>query len=115
MLVKFTLIGDANLDGTVNLTDLLDLLNSYGQTGVDWADGDFNYDGTVNLTDLLALLNNYGQNASLASASVGMTAIPEPTTSTVLLLSFAAVFRRRRAISMRDCGTRSASPRSGLS
>lgn len=67
VLIKYTLVGDANLDGAVNLTDLLALLNNYGQSDRDWAQGDFNYDGTVNLTDLLALLNNYGQSSSVAS------------------------------------------------
>jgi Dockerin type I domain len=56
--------GDANLDGTVNITDLLVLLNNYNQTGKDWEQGDFNFDGTVNITDLLLLLNNYNDTAS---------------------------------------------------
>lgn len=80
VLLKTTLIGDANLDGTVNLTDLLALLNNYDETGRDWAEGDFNYDGTVNLTDLLALLNNYDLSAQatstalLSGSSTGLTA-----------------------------------------
>lgn len=68
LLLKYALIGDANLDGTVNLTDLLVLLNNYGQSGKDWSDGDFNYDGTVNLTDLLGLLNNYGISGGSATS-----------------------------------------------
>jgi hypothetical protein len=70
VLLKYDLIGDTNLDGTVNLTDLLALLNSYGQSGKDWAHGDLNYDGTVNLTDLLELLNNYGGVSSNTSISL---------------------------------------------
>src|ERR1700733_11506604 len=69
LLLEYAIVGDANLDGTVNLTDLFTLLNNYGEIGKDWSEGDFNYDGTVNLTDLLALLNNYGQSANLAGLS----------------------------------------------
>jgi hypothetical protein len=88
VLLRYTKTGDSNLDGTVNLTDLLNLLNSYGQTGKDWSQGDVNYDGTVNLTDLLELLNTYGQvantslNASViapqAATAPAMTAPAEP-------------------------------------
>jgi hypothetical protein len=83
VLIKYTLVGDDNLDGTVNLTDLLTMLNSYRQANRDWAQGDFNYDGTVNLTDVLALLNNYGlvsKGASLESTRV----VPEPCAATIL-------------------------------
>lgn len=91
------LVGDTNFDGTVNLTDLLTLLNNYGESGKDWQDGDFNYDGTVNLTDLLALLNNYGQSASLADSSLsGSQVAPEPATFGFLSLGFAALLTRRR-------------------
>ena len=58
--VKYTLIGDTNLDGTVNYTDLLTLSQHYGQTGTSWAQGDFFYNQTTNFSDLLALAQNYG-------------------------------------------------------
>lgn len=95
VLLKYTLVGDANLDGTVNLTDLLALLNNYGQSNKDWAAGDFNYDGTVNLTDLLALLNNYGQTATLASAA-GTSSVPEPGAISLLAIGAMALVPRRR-------------------
>jgi hypothetical protein len=47
VLVKYTLLGDANLDGTVNFNDFSILQTHYGQAG-DWSAGDFNYDGSVN-------------------------------------------------------------------
>ena len=31
------LLGDANLDGTVNITDLSKVLTNYDKTGMDWA------------------------------------------------------------------------------
>lgn len=97
LLIEYALVGDANLDGTVNLTDLLVLLNNYGQSSKDWAEGDFNYDGTVNLTDLLALLNNYGQSATLADDSfTGARVVPEPTSACLLALSALGLLGRRR-------------------
>jgi hypothetical protein len=86
VLIKYTLAGDANLDGTVNLTDLLDLLNSYALSGRDWAEGDFNYDGTVNLTDLLTLLNSYGESNTSAE-SLDYSSESEPTVVYILVLN----------------------------
>jgi lysophospholipase L1-like esterase len=97
LLVEYALVGDTNLDGTVNLTDLLTLLNNYGQTSRDWAQGDFNYDGTVNLTDLLSLLNNYGQSATLASSSLFTSqVVPEPATCTLFALGLTTFLPRPR-------------------
>ena len=61
ILVKYTLGGDANLDGAVNKQDLQILANDYGQTNANWDQGDFNYDGTVNMADLMILVNNFAQ------------------------------------------------------
>jgi hypothetical protein len=43
---------------------------------MDWSAGDFNYDGTVNLTDLLTLLNNYGQSANPVGSSARVVPEP---------------------------------------
>lgn len=94
LLIERTLIGDTNLDGTVNLTDLLALLNNFDQTGATWSQGDFNYDGTVNLTDLLGLLNNYGQTAS-SSAFASPHAVPEPALTGLALVAVGLLARRR--------------------
>jgi hypothetical protein len=80
-----TLIGDNNLDGEVNLTDLLGLLNNYGQTGALWSQGDINYDGVVNLIDLLQTLNTFGQNEPvplIAGPAVATAASASPATVT---------------------------------
>jgi hypothetical protein len=85
----------------VNITDLLSLLNNYGDTGADWAEGDFNYDGTVNITDLLMLLNNYNQSATQVAASradfTAALAVPEPASIGVLLACGLGLLSRRRA------------------
>jgi hypothetical protein len=100
VIVRTTLRGDANLDGSVNFDDLLKLAANYNGTG-GWAQGDFTYDGSVNFDDLLKLASNY--NTSLPSGSfagdwaLAQSAVPEPTTA---LLAFAAAVplmsRRRR-------------------
>jgi len=65
---KYTLVGDVNLDGAVNITDVNALVPHYNSTG-SWTGGDFNYDGQVNITDVNALVPNY--NTSLGSQVLG--------------------------------------------
>src|SRR5690348_665529 len=55
------LAGDANLDGTVDLSDLLTLTRNFGKTNATWAMGDFNADGSVGLADFTLLTQNYGK------------------------------------------------------
>src|SRR5262249_51229301 len=47
VLVRYTLYGDANLDGSVDTVDFNLLAASFSQTGKFWFNGDFNYDTTV--------------------------------------------------------------------
>jgi len=54
-LLRYTLAGDANLDGKVDFADLLVVAQRYNGAAAGWIDGDFNFDGKVNLSDLLAL------------------------------------------------------------
>ncbi len=61
VLVRATRLGDTNLDGIVNFTDLLALARNYNQPG-NWIQGDADYDGNIGFTDLLALARNYGQS-----------------------------------------------------
>lgn len=51
--------GDVDLDGMVNVTDLLKLLAAWGARAPGDAPADFNHDGLVNVTDLLTLLGNW--------------------------------------------------------
>ena len=50
--------GDFNLDGEVNVTDLLSLLGAWGVC--PGCPEDTNLDGSINVTDLLTLLANWG-------------------------------------------------------
>jgi hypothetical protein len=69
VVVKFTLAGDANLDGVVNFNDLDALGRHLNTTGNDWANGNFNYDpnGVVNFNDL----DTIGQNLNKALGALG--------------------------------------------
>jgi N-acetylneuraminic acid mutarotase len=71
--LKFTLVGDANLDGAVNTVDLQRVLSDFNGPGA-WDQGDFNYDGTVNTADLQPLLFNFNTTLPAtagAAASAG--------------------------------------------
>jgi hypothetical protein len=66
--LKYTLTGDANLDGQVNSADLQRLL-AFFNNGGGWDQGDFNYDGQVNSADLQGLLFNFNQATPMAIAA----------------------------------------------
>jgi VCBS repeat protein/FG-GAP repeat protein len=66
--IKYTLTGDANLDGKVDIFDLNTLLPHFNSTG-PWTAGDFTYDGKVDVFDLNALLPNYNQSLPALSTS----------------------------------------------
>ncbi len=60
VLIRRTLKGDADMNGTVDFTDLLRLAAVYNIPGwQQWTEGDFNNDGTVNFDDLLIQAANY--------------------------------------------------------
>jgi len=65
--------GDANLDGTVNASDLNALAINWQATVDPWSQGDFNADGVVNATDLNALAISWQQSIPMAAQ-----AVPEP-------------------------------------
>jgi autotransporter-associated beta strand protein len=71
--LKYTLYGDANLDGTVNSLDLQRLLFAFNTPG-GWDQGDFNYDGNVNAVDLQQLLFNFNTSISGMAAASKSTA-----------------------------------------
>ncbi len=88
--VEYTLYGDANVDGSVNLSDLGFLGDNYGlTTGATWAMGDFNYDGKVNLSDLGFLGDQYGGH--VAGFVTAGPANPAPEPGTLVLLAAASV------------------------
>jgi hypothetical protein len=68
--VKYTLLGDANLDGLVNAADFTILAANFNQPATSWDQGDFNYDGLVNAADFTDLAANFNQGISLPAAAV---------------------------------------------
>ena len=82
-------MGDTNLDGLVNDTDLAALEATYGSAG-GWDNGNLGHDGIVNATDLALLAVNY------VPGEGGEAGVPEPATLSLLALAGVAMLRRRR-------------------
>jgi hypothetical protein len=104
--IKYTFAGDANLDGKVNITDLLALAQHYN-TGADvWTGGDFNYDGVTNSADLALLAANWQAgvsaplgmplDAQLASLGLPETGVPEPAAPALVGLGLTGLLSDRR-------------------
>ena len=80
--------GDANQDGSVDLSDLSIVLNNFGNTSSNWTNGNFDGSSTINLTDLSDVLNNFGTslNTPIVTATPTSTettpADPTPITTT---------------------------------
>lgn len=70
-MAKDFVLGDVNLDGAVNSTDLGVLLNNFGWNwhSLRWSEGDLNADGTIDSTDLGQLLVNFGFETPSAGVS----------------------------------------------
>jgi hypothetical protein len=112
VLVRYTLLGDATLDGVVDFNDLVKLAQNYntrvaGVTSSWWYRGDFNYDGNVDFADLVKLAQNY--NAAMPSGAVAGAAAsfegdlaaafaqaPEPGGVWVIAVAAAGALGRRR-------------------
>ena len=54
-----SVVGDANLDRTVDFADFLILSTSFGSTDATWSDGDFSCNGSVGFDDFLMLSANF--------------------------------------------------------
>jgi hypothetical protein len=74
------LLGDTNLDGHVDVTDLGNLASNYGNGGTAfWQQGDFDYNGAVDVTDLGDLATNYGATLAAGSGAVAADMLARPT------------------------------------
>jgi autotransporter-associated beta strand protein len=100
--VSFAAPGDVDLDGTVNVFDLVAINGSgtynTGRPAV-WNEGDFTYDGTTDIFDLVAIGSGatYGRGTYFPTSAVqpALSPVPEPGGSLWVLglvLSVAGLF-----------------------
>ncbi len=71
--IKYTLMGDANLDGIVSGDDFTILAGNLGKSGISaWDKGNFLYSPTGSITgdDFTALVNNLGKQANISAAAL---------------------------------------------
>jgi hypothetical protein len=103
ILIKYTYLGDTNLDGVVDIATDFQMFKGGLFGGLSgWENGDFNYDGVVDIATDFQMFKGglFGQGGQLVSAG----GVPEPCTLALLALGAAlslskgglAVLRRRR-------------------
>jgi hypothetical protein len=100
--IKYTLLGDADLDGSVTGSDFTALAGNLGKSRVGWDKGDFLYTGSVTGSDFTALIQNLGKSAigadvaipasdytaidAFAAANGLMADVPEPTSKGIVVI-----------------------------
>ncbi len=111
--VKYTLLGDANLDGLVTGDDFTILVGNLGKSISGWDKGDFLYTGLVTGDDFTALVGNLGKSATGADVAIpaadiaaidafaaannlALPSVPEPATMSLLAIGTIGVLARRR-------------------
>jgi hypothetical protein len=102
LLVRYTYSGDANIDGTVDLTDFTFLAANFNKgSGAVWLEGDFNYDQKVDLTDFTFLASNFNQSFPADGGGLG-SSVPEPTSMFALIGAASGLMFRRRRSHLKD-------------
>jgi hypothetical protein len=82
ILIRYTVLGDLNLDKTVTISDFIDLSANFNLAG-GWREGDLNFDKQITISDFIDLSSNFNQTLSgeaipipaqpMAAASVELT------------------------------------------
>jgi len=113
VVARYTLMGDATLNGTVDFNDLVKLAQNYNTTVSAtteswWTHGDFTYDGIVDFNDLVKLAQNYNTALPAAGSIPGASAafeadvarafasVPEPSTFGLAAIAGCALAAKRR-------------------
>jgi hypothetical protein len=99
--VRYTVMGDTNLDRVVNSTDAIQMSRNYLVAGrTNWDQGNFNYDTTINFADAQILQKNFNAVASgsVVAANTTATATVNVATPTATLdvLPADSAFRTRK-------------------
>jgi hypothetical protein len=76
VLLRYTLLGDANQDGGVDVTDLGILATNWQGTNKTFGQGDFNYDRMIDVTDLGILATNWQKSLPIASSTMIERSLP---------------------------------------
>jgi hypothetical protein len=77
VLIRYTITGDGNLDGSVDLTDFTYLAANFNAAGVRWWQGDYDYNNSVDLTDFTMLAANF--NSSSGAQALAASQAPART------------------------------------
>ncbi|MDG2384533.1 MAG: PEP-CTERM sorting domain-containing protein [Pirellulaceae bacterium] len=93
-----TWMGDANLDGEFNSSDLVQVFSFAKYESGDsagWAEGDFSGDSFFNSSDLVAAFSDAGYE----QGARGVAVVPEPTAGLLLIVGAVQLllFRRRKS------------------
>jgi hypothetical protein len=91
LLSRLTLLGDADLSGTVDIGDFSRLAAAFNTAG-GWSKGDFDFSGTIDIGDFSQLAANFNQSLP---TDLPRGSVPEPSAVTVLLTAGALIRRRR--------------------
>jgi hypothetical protein len=90
--ILYTLLGDANLDGSVNGSDFTIMAKKFNQAVPNgWDKGDFNYDGAVNGTDFTLLAKNFNQAAQIGAVVPAVKIAAAPAAAVTPAVAVAAV------------------------
>ena len=100
ILIGAELVGDANGDGAVDLSDLSIVLNNFGSATGEWTSGNFDHGGTVDLTDLSDVLNSFGETVIVSPSPGRMAAeaVPEVGSGVMIGVGGVLLVHRRRRI-----------------
>jgi fibronectin-binding autotransporter adhesin len=118
LIIEPDVLGDTDLNGSVNIHDLQTLLSNFNQPGF-WDEGNFTGHANIDISDLQALLTNFntttiltyaqlssiqnllGQFGEIATANPNgagftLTSVPEPATLALTSIGLSTLLRRRR-------------------
>ncbi len=99
VLVKYTYIGDANLDGLVSFDDYVGMDNAFFGLipNLGWATGDINFDGLINFDDYSVVDQAFFFQGTPLTVDVDLAAVSEPGTwllATMVLMSLLLIGTR---------------------